>query len=101
MPISTEEIRSIARSEAVAVGNEAQRECTERGPVCTIWREIGTMRAELGTIKIEQAKLLAVLGFWKWALPVVVAIVAAAAGILAPRIWPAPAQAAPVVQVQR
>lgn len=86
--VGTEEIRAIARDVAVAVGNEAQKECMERGPICSVWKEIGAMRGDIRTLGVEQTKLLAVLGFWKWALPVVVALVGIAAGVLAPRILP-------------
>lgn len=80
--VSTEEIRSIARDVAQAVGNEAQRECVEKGPICTVWKEIATMRQDISTMRLEQTKLLAVLGFWKWALPVIAALVGAGATLL-------------------
>ena len=53
--IGTEEIRSIARSEAVAVGNEAQKDCVERGPICGVWRAIDEMRGRMNTMEIKQA----------------------------------------------
>jgi hypothetical protein len=86
--MSTEYVRELARSEAESEGRRQQQKCVEEGPICTVWEEIRTMRTDIGSLKMEQTKMLAVLGFWKWALPVVVAIVGIAVGLLAPRVIP-------------
>ena len=54
--MDTEEVRRIARAEAVAVGNEAQKECIERGPICGVWRAIEEQRRDMATIKDELAE---------------------------------------------
>lgn len=96
--VSTEEVRALARQEAEAEGRRQQEECVREGPVCAIWKEIGTMRVGMDTLRIEQTKLLAVLGFWKWALPIVVTVVGILAGVVVPRLWPVqPAHGAQVV----
>ena len=98
--LTTEQVRALARSEAEAVGNEAQKECIERGPICGVWKEIERMRTVEATLQTEQTKLLAVLGFWKWAMPIVMTVIGIVVGVLAPRVWPVHAQAQPVQQVQ-
>jgi hypothetical protein len=54
--MDTEEVRRIARAEAVAVGNEAQKECIERGPICGVWKTIDEQRRDMATIKDELAE---------------------------------------------
>lgn len=58
------------------------RNCEERGPAEKLWRKVESMEKTMGQLKEEQTKLLAVLGFWKWALPVVAAAVGAFASIV-------------------
>lgn len=86
--LSTEAVRALARAEAQAEGDRAQKECVESGPICGVWEEIGKMRTEIATVTVEQTKLLAVLSFWKWALPIVVTVVGIVVGVVAPRLWP-------------
>ena len=88
--INTEAVRALAKDVAVAVGNQAQRECEETGPICSVRKEIETMKSAIGALQIEQTKLFAVLGFWKWALPIGVPIAIFLAGFLAPRLFPVP-----------
>ena len=52
------------------------------GPACKVRKEIEEMRNEMETIKIEQVKQTAVLGFWKWALPVMVSVASVLASLL-------------------
>jgi len=40
------------------------------------------MKIELEAIKMEQVRQTAVLGFWKWALPVVVSVASVLASLL-------------------
>ena len=61
---------------------EHQLRCANDGPVCRVWEEINKMRDEQNAIRIEQTKFLAVIGFWKWALPIVAALVGAGATII-------------------
>jgi hypothetical protein len=88
--ISTESVRALARDEAVSVGNAAQRECEETGLICHVRKDIEAMRTAIGALQMEQTKLFAVLGFWKWALPIGVPIAIFLAGFLAPRLFPVP-----------
>lgn len=97
--LTTEKVRALARAEAEAAGNEAQKECIERGPICGVWKEIEKMRTSIGAIKDEQTKALAVLGFWKWAMPIVVAIAVFLGGIVERRLMASPHVAQPA-QVQ-
>jgi len=57
-------------------------ETDPRGPVCRVREEIGAMKIELEAIKMEQVRQTAVLGFWKWALPVVVSVASVLASLL-------------------
>ena len=52
------------------------------GPACKLTKRIDSMEKTMGQLKEEQTKLLAVLGFWKWALPVVAAAVGAFASLV-------------------
>jgi len=88
--ISTEAVRSLAKDEAIAVGNAAQQKCEETGPICHVRKDIEAMKTAIGALQIEQTKLFAVLGFWKWALPIGVPIAIFLAGFLAPRLFPVP-----------
>lgn len=63
-------------------------ECENNGPVCRVREEMKTMASEIKTVREEQTKLLAVLGFWKWALPVVAAAVGAFASLVG-ALWKA------------
>lgn len=98
--LTTEQVRALARAEAESVGNVAQRECVESGPVCGIWKEIDRMRVVENTLQTEQTRLLAVLGFWKWAMPIVMTVIGIVVGVLAPRVWPVHAQSQVSAQVQ-
>jgi hypothetical protein len=86
--INTEAVRALAKDEAIAVGNAAQKECEETGPICHVRKDIEIMKTAIGALQIEQTKLFAVLGFWKWALPIGVPIAIFLAGFLAPRLFP-------------
>jgi len=57
-------------------------ETDPRGPVWRVREEISTMKDELEVIKLEQVRQTAVLGFWKWALPVVVSVASVLASLL-------------------
>jgi hypothetical protein len=94
--ISTEGIRALARDEAEAVGNEMQQECIKSGPICNVWKEIGSMRADIGVLKTEAAESRGAMKAQARNVTIVVAIIGAL-GLLAQvsnRIWPVqPAQA--------
>lgn len=90
--INTEAVRALAKDVATAVGNAAQKECEETGPICHVRKDIEAMRTAINTLQMEQTKLFAVLGFWKWALPIGVPIAIFLAGFLAPRLFPVPQQ---------
>ena len=62
---------------------EHYNSCWNEGAGHRIWEEIEEIRKIMKTSEIEQTKLLAVIGFWKWALPVVAAAVGAGAAIAA------------------
>lgn len=100
--VSTEEVRALAAEEAQAVADAHEKKCVNEGPVCAVWKEIEKMRANIDTLRMEQTKLLAVLGFWKWALPIVVTVVGIVVGTIVPRLWPVqPAHGAQTYQVQK
>lgn len=54
----------------------------EDGPVCRVREDMRAMDKRIDNIETEQTKLLAVLGFWKWALPVVAATVGVFASLV-------------------
>lgn len=58
-----------------------------------------TIEDAMQTIQIEQTKLLAVLGFWKWALPILVTVAVFLGGVVERRLMASP-HVAPAAQVQ-
>lgn len=55
---------------------EHYQHCWNEGAGRRVWDEIESMRQDMNDNKVEQTKIMAVLGFWKWALPVAVAAAA-------------------------
>lgn len=68
-------------------------------PGCTLGNKIKTISEEITNMKTEQTKFMAVIGFWKWALPVIVAAVGVSAA-LAGLTMGHKAQAAPSAEIQ-
>lgn len=66
---------------ALAV-SEHYKECGTCGHAAVLWEEIGTLRKDLSAMKLEQTKLFAVIGFWKWALPIIAGLSGAVATVL-------------------
>jgi anti-sigma-K factor RskA len=70
----------------------------EDAPGFKLWAKYETLNKKFDDMKTEQTKLMAVLGFWKWALPIIVAAVGAGAA-LGGLIVGHKAQASPAVDV--
>lgn len=98
--MNTEAVRALARAEAESVGNEAQMACETTGPICSVRKEIEAMRTDVRNLQLEQTKMMAVIAFHKWSLPILVTIAVFIAGVIIPRVWPVHAQPQAVQQVQ-
>jgi hypothetical protein len=56
-------------------------QCETTGPAAKLRNELVIERGRINVMHEEQIKLIAVLGFWKWALPVAVAMSGVIAGL--------------------
>jgi hypothetical protein len=71
----------MATSEVRAAIAEHANYCAQEGAVCGVWEEIGKMRTKQNDLELAQAKIAAVFGFWKWALPIVATLLGAGATV--------------------
>jgi len=60
---------------------------------CPRESRLKTIEDTMRTMQLEQTKMLAVLGFWKWALPIVVTVAVFLGGIVERRLMASSHQA--------